>query len=324
MRARSAARSIPVVLTALVVSVSPAARAQDLDLAWDAPAGCPTADDVKSEFRRSLHLAPGHVPPTLSAGAVVDHTGEHWTLHMHIARNGVASDRDIEADSCTSLARAAALILTLALGEGDMGEAPSPAVEPRNEPPPPLPPVAPAAPADTGPSLRRRPLAWSTALDARAAWGPTPGPSLGVASGVDVRGAWWALRARAEASPGASQRPAPGLHTSYEDVGGALSFCVLGSPSSFLLLSVCAGAEATAIHGGSSGGTRGGDAVAPWYAGLGSLRARVPVVDALHLDVGFEIAASITRPRFVVDGLGDVYEVPELSPSIGGGLLYDL
>jgi hypothetical protein len=46
--------------------------------------------------------------------------------------------------------------------------------------------------------------------------------------------------------------------------------------------------------------------------------------DGVHLEVGFELAESLTRPEFTVDGLGDVYVVPELSPSAVVGVSFDL
>jgi hypothetical protein len=305
------------------------AGAQDLDLVWQAPETCPTGEQVKAEFQRSLRLSPGYVPPQLSATAVVDHTGGRWFLHLHTVRNGIEGNREIEADSCTSLARAAALVLTLALGEGDLDQQPAPI----HKEPPPAPPVvapAPVAPAPAPPPhAAHGPLTWSPAVEGRIAWGPLPGPALGVGAGVDLRAKWWELSARAEAWPSVSQSPAPGVQTTFEGAGGGLSFCVLGSPASFVVFALCGGLEASGIYG-DSGGTRAGygtviahPKLAPWYAALTSVRARFPLFDAVHLEVGFELAESLFRPEFAI-GLGDVYVVPELSPSGVVGVSFDL
>ncbi len=126
-----------------------------------------------------------------------------------------------------------------------------------------------------------------------------------------------------------SQAPAPGVQTTFEGAGGGLSFCVLGSPASFVVFALCGGLEAAAIHGDSSGAGPNGTVVpqpklAPWYTALTSVRARVPLFEAVHLDVGFELAEeSLFRPEFKI-GLGDVYVVPELSPSAVAGLSLDL
>jgi hypothetical protein len=314
----------------LWVTTTRRARAQDLDLIWQAPETCPSGDQVKSDFQRSLRLSPGYVPPHLSATAVVDHTGGRWFLHLHTVRNGIEGNREIEADSCSSLARAAALVLTLALGEGDFDQQPAPVIKepapaPSVQAPPPPPPAPPVAPVHAA----HGPLTWSPTLEARAAWGPLPGPALGVGAGVDLRAKWWELSARGVAWPSVSQNPAPGVQDTFEGVGGALSFCVLGSPASFVVFALCGGLEASAIHG-DSGGTRAGygtvvphPKLAPWYAALTSLRVRFPLFDSVHFELGFELAESLFRPEFAI-GLGDAYVVPELSPSAVAGVSFDL
>ncbi len=132
-----------VVASLVCLTTTRRAQAQDLDLVWQAPDTCPTGEQVKAEFQRSLRLSPGYVPPQLAAMAVVEHTGGRWFLHLHTVRNGIEGTREIEADSCTSLARAAALVLTLALGEGDLDQQPAPI----HKESPPAPPIEPPAPA---------------------------------------------------------------------------------------------------------------------------------------------------------------------------------
>lgn len=320
----------------LLLTAAKEGRAQDLDLVWQAPDTCPTGEQVKSEFHRSLRLSPGYVPPRLSATAIVEHTGGRWFLHLHTVRNGIEGDREIEADSCTSLGRATALVLTLALGEGDLDQKPaeeSPtrsdeAQSPKTEPPAAVPMAAgvPAASPDRArPVARHGRLIWAPTLEARTAWGPLPGPSLGVGAGVDLRSTWWALSARVEGWPSVSQNPAPGLQTTYEGLGGALSFCVVDSPSSFVALALCAGVEETVLRGASTGGSPG-PKVAPWTAEVSSLRARLPLFDGVHIELGFELAASpsVFRPSFAVNNFGQVYAVPALSPSGVVGASFDL
>jgi hypothetical protein len=141
---------------------------------------------------------------------------------------------------------------------------------------------------------------------------------------VDVRAKKREVSARAESWPSVNQRPAPDLQTTFAGAGGAVSLCVLGAPARFLVLALCGGMEASGIYGASAGGSQAGWKVAPWYAALTAARARVPLFDGVHLEVGFELAESLFRPRFTVDGLGDVYVVPELSPSAVVGVSFDL
>jgi hypothetical protein len=321
-RGRAAALAIGLVWLARPTE----ARAQELDLTWQAPATCPSADQVKSEFERSVRVRPGRTPPRLTAIAVVEQIRGRWFLHLHTKRDELEGQREIEADSCASLARATALVLTLALGEGDMVEEnaapPAPAPPPAPEPAPAL---APAPARDSVPApVRRRPLVWAVAADARSSWGPLPGRSVGFGAGVDVRAKWWGVKARVESWPGSDQGPAPGLQTHFDGIAGSASLCLLGSPLHVLALSVCAGFQASALRGSSSGATSSETAIAPWYAVLSSVGVRVPVVEPVHIDLAFELATTLKPPRFVVNGLGEVYVVPALVPNAVGGLSVDL
>src|SRR5271170_4461784 len=106
------------------------ARAQDLDLVWNAPAECPTGESVKAQIERAIHLAAGHTLPRLQATADIEPSAGRWVLHLHTVRDGVAGDRDLDSDSCASLARATVLVLSLALGEGDSAQLATPPVPP--------------------------------------------------------------------------------------------------------------------------------------------------------------------------------------------------
>jgi hypothetical protein len=311
------------------VAEARAAEADALDLVWEAPDSCSTGDDVRREFERSTRVLPGRSPPHLSATAHVEARDGRWSLRLHTSRGGVEGDREIEADSCASLTRAAALVLALAYGEGAEPETPAPSEPPAlPTPAPPVPTVARAEPAghDVSPvTPSRTRLAWSVTLDGRVAWGPVPGPAAGAATTLDVRGPWWGVSARVISWPGASGEPVPDLRTHFAGVGGSLSMCLLARPSHDLLFAGCGGLQASALRGTSSGATSPGDAVAPWYAAPAGVRTRVRLFDTLHLEAGFELAASLTRPTFVVSGLSaPVYEVPKVSPSGSLGLSLDI
>jgi hypothetical protein len=96
---------------------------------------------------------------------------------------------------------------------------------------------------------------------------------------------------------------------------------LLGSPSDWFAVAGCAGLQASALRGASSGGSEAGSAVASWYAALPAVRARFRLVGELFMDLGFETAISLTRPRFVITGLTPpAYVVPLLAPSVSAGL----
>jgi hypothetical protein len=336
-----------------LLATARASRADPLDLVWDAPDTCNSGADVRREFERSTSIRPGRSPPHLSARARVEARDGRWVLHLHTLRDGVEGDREIEADSCASLTRAAALVLALAFGEG---------AEPEAAPTPDAP-VAPQAPTTLTMAAKGRAgsdrqenspfarsprasfISWSVTLDGRVAWGPLPGPAAGAATTVDARGRWWGASARVISWPGANGEPEPDLHAHFTGVGGALSLCLLGRPSRAWLLAACAGLQASALRGTSTGATVSDAAVASWLAAIPALRARLRLFGPLHVEAGVEVAASLTRPAFAVcrapsddsnamsqpcsvhgvSGMTQtVYVVPEISPSGSLGLSLDI
>jgi hypothetical protein len=103
-----------------------------IDLAWNAPAECPTRDVVRGELARAL----GPTASGQTAGRVqidVERDADSsWTAKLHIVVRGIASQRSLHAESCETIASAAAVIAEVAL-EGPFHE-PRPAPNlPSNE-----------------------------------------------------------------------------------------------------------------------------------------------------------------------------------------------
>jgi hypothetical protein len=135
---------------ALVVTLlaAPCAAAQDrLELAWEAPPACPTAEAIEGEVAR---LVGGTLPP----GAAIRATGRAsardaggFALYLTTEVDGARGERTLDADRCDELAAAAALILALMIDAEAAMRAepiePSTLALPEPEPPPrPLPSLA--------------------------------------------------------------------------------------------------------------------------------------------------------------------------------------
>jgi hypothetical protein len=354
----AAGRMAGLVSVTLLALAAPARAAPPLELVWDAPPGCPSAGDVRAEFARLAHLAPGRTPPSLSADGRIEARGGRWHLRLRTVRDGLEGERELEAGTCASLAHAATLVLVLALGDGvEETERATPAVvapeEPRARPaprprpaeiapaPPPVPAPAPAAPPPPAPTLTivtspavtpvAPSLVWAVAVEGRAGRGPLSGRGLGYGLGADVgRGRWLAML-RLDAWPTVDEATdASNVRASFTGAGGALSACFVGGRVARLTLAACGGAGVAALRGASSGGLEATSAVAPWYTVVPALRARLRLFRAVHADLRFELPVSVTRPRFAFRYLGDVhapldvYVVPLLAPAAALGLSVDL
>jgi hypothetical protein len=329
----------------LLLFATKAHAAAPLTLTWDAPAGCPTASDVRAEYERLVRSSTGRAVPALTAEAHLEPRGARWVLRLRTVRDGIPGERELEADSCASLGRAAALVMALALGveleDRDLpAVAPRPVEEPRPrtppkprvveappppppapEPPPPPPPppepvaVAPVVVAGPPPPPPAQPLGWDVAVEGRASRGPFAAPAFGVGAGLDVGRGRWLASLRLEAwLPQDETTASPAVQAHSSGLGASLSACGLALRNPRVWVAACLGARGAALRGSSVGAPIDGSAVAPWYAATPALRLRVRVWGRLHVDARGELAVSLNSPFFRVTNLTDVH-VPRLVPA---------
>jgi hypothetical protein len=98
-----------IALTAFVTACPFSANALQLD--WQAPTGCPTAEAVRREIGR---LAGSSESETLTARAVVTPTADaRFQVTIDLA-GSASGHRTLTGDSCRQIARASALIIALA------------------------------------------------------------------------------------------------------------------------------------------------------------------------------------------------------------------
>jgi hypothetical protein len=95
----------------------PTEASSHLELTWVAPDGCPDLDWVTSEIERLLGrpLASVKEPRTKAAATVTEQGPRKWRLRLVTLQNNKAGERELQAEQCRPLARAAALILALSV-----------------------------------------------------------------------------------------------------------------------------------------------------------------------------------------------------------------
>jgi hypothetical protein len=98
------------------------ARAANLQLLWSAPSICPSAEQVRAQVDVLLgNNADDVLTRPLYVAASVRQEGEdRWSLELLWRHSGEDSVRRIEADSCSDLARAAALATALVIAPNAM------------------------------------------------------------------------------------------------------------------------------------------------------------------------------------------------------------
>lgn len=324
-------------------------------LRWDAPASCPSAVQLQASVERNL----GRALDDRDAAALRVDAGAHpradgrWALRLRLTTHepdgaSTTVERALVTDSCSLLADAAALIVTVAIDpeRGMALAAAGPTVADTSEPTPPaavpVPPVAalpaaaasptaaapapatarepPGAPAPP-PPVRKDRLRWTLAAAAGLEVGALPRPTAGVL----VRTGLLAPRLRAEL--GFAHFFEQEVRSSGTDAGGAMRLTagqLWVCPRLFagpVELPLCAGLELGAMRGRGVGLRDPGIDRVPWVAVLAAARVLWAPVRRLALVADVGLAVPLGRVRFVFDDVaGDVHRAAPVGFRGGLGL----
>jgi hypothetical protein len=319
------ARAAEADATTTPASVTP--TAPELALTWQAPPGCPTAADVQTQFGRLLggdaHTPSGkHIAATINVRTPAP---ARWNLELATVLDGAAGRRNLEGDSCASVASAASLILALMIDPA----AAERAVAESTPPPKPAPPTVAVAPrqardADSVPRVRDVVGFARVFAGGVAALLPTPAPAVGIALGARRRriSAELSVLATGEERADAEMPSSVGGDLRLI-VGGARACGALGGRA--VVWSVCAGGELERLSG-----TGFGAEIAPTSksllmgAGTAGLLVSVPVTSTVALALDLDGVARVYRPKMTIDMTNRVFQVPWLSAFAALGVVISL
>jgi hypothetical protein len=351
-------RGLPfLALLALFAHVSKAGAEEvglPLDLDWSAPQECASGEQIRAELGRVARVRPGRSVPRLSARGRIEKVGDSYRLTLRTERSGESGERSLAAKDCRSLEREVTLVLAVAFGEGvelveeDMHEAgsqPGAAPETSAERSPGAggeAAVAAAAPKTATGAPHAAPGTTNTTASperdathdrerqhARIAvfagggvrFNTLPSPASLLVAGVELGWQRFWFEPRFVWLPPVSDTLERGVQARYHGYGGALVACHLVPPFSWSI-SGCLGWEGIALHGSSSGASESDSAVAPLFAAVLGLAWEWPARGFVSLRLEGQLHFAFNEPRFVVEGLGAVHEVPLLSPSLAATLAF--
>jgi hypothetical protein len=308
-------RTLGAVVALALWCVPRTSRAQEgVAFTWSAPAACPTRDEV---LDRALRLRPtlarGGV--ALRATATVTPAARgRWRVRVRTEAGGAAGERSLEGRTCALLADATAVVLALAYDA--LPSAPPAAdhpalpesVEQVDDPESALPrpvviPPPPAAPRrwyDLGLGVAVDPLSFAS-----------PAVSIGVHGALD-RGALRVELALAQTLPTTLAGARAG--TGAELLAATLTAraCVMRVRP--VALGLCGVGTVGVMWGAAFGLQRNDTAAWPWAAAGGGAALRVgPRGGRFAAIAHLEAVAHLTRPRFVVEGVGVTGEVPAVA-----------
>lgn len=254
-----------------------------VDLAWTAPASCPSREAVLAQIER-LAAGPGDAsrPPLDARAEVTEHAPDRFELRLSL--DGV--ERQLEGRTCAELGEATAVIVAIAL---DPEARAAPATKPRE---------------DISTTSLRLALRAFGALDVAAL--PAPSPGLGGAVGLsidDLRieafGAWFSDQRALVASNGDAG-------ADVRLVLGGLRGCytVARDP---LEIGACGGFEAGSLSASAVGVRSPGDGTALWLAPELGVVAAHPFTPQLAIVLDVSVLAPLGREHFELRDVGEVY-----------------
>ncbi len=235
------------------------------------------------------------------------------------------SHREAVASRCESIVGAIALLVaitldpvaiveTIALPEPDAAPPVGPPPTATTEPPPESPPAVVARPSEPEPPPpfdRPAPrLRAALRIDGLVGAGQVPAPSGGVGIALGVEARVWSIAATAAWWPRRDTTPrATGQYAEIQLVTAGVQGCA-GLRRGTLVAAACGGLEAGAMLG------RGREVLAPARRAIPHVaitlgpELRWQPTARFGLVIGVEGVLVVHRPRFAVEGLGDLYVAP--------------
>jgi len=297
----AALASLAATLVAIGEAAPPPADDLALELAWEAPAGCPDLAGERAEIRRRVGASerPTSAQPVAARGEIRADASGGYVLSLRTEVGGIAGERALAGQDCHQLAEAAALVLALLIN-------PMASAQPA---PPAPPPVAPPPPSPSPPAPARQRSGLGLGIDADLAGGVLPGPAGGLAARLFYqRGLIMAVVEIGGFLP--KQKPAPvlpGATASFYRLESALELCAATRPGRRLGGGVCFGGAMVRLYGESAGVSSPGASAAYWFEALLEAAGHVAITSALRLRMAAALHGLGSRPDFAVLGLGSVY-----------------
>ena len=281
------------------VALAPAdARAQPappLSLTWNAPADCPSREDVVASVGRLVAGSTTSDTLEVDARVSIDRRGV-YRARLRTRLRGVRGERSIAAASC---GLALTIDPTIAI-EAPPAPLTAPAEPPATPervdvvpPPPPSPPSPPKIAIVPGAAA---------ALDV----GNLASPAVGAELQLAVTRWWWSVVATAAAFP--SQRasaPTEGRGGRLSLLAAAVRACVGGG--ALLRAEGCAGGELDRMHAEGFGVSSPGAATRVWFAPRVGARLAWRAASFLSVPLTVDVLVPFDRPSFVLENVGTVH-----------------
>lgn len=296
---------------------------ESIELVWNVPDGCPSAEAVLARVRQIAGAGPVNVAPLRAEATIAQQADGQYQMQLVIRAGALFDTRSIEGKACKDLVGAAAVALAVALSSLESAAAGNPAVSEQRAEPQTLqaPPVAPVAGASE-PSPPRR---WHGLLGlplASLGAGPLRESSLGLGLAAGASFDDWRLLAegRLWASRSVTRREL------LDDYGADLrrvTVTLRGCRSVWGSRFEIAPCALVSLHHLTASGR--GPHIAPrspevvWLAAGVGLRARLLLAPWFGLFAAADGEVQLSRPEIDLEGVGTLGRLAPAAATITVG-----
>lgn len=293
-----------------------------VQIAWQGPADCDRGDAVRAKVARLLGGS-AHSGAGIKVFVTVQHEKSgRYVAVLETASTAGGGKKRLEGESCDAIALASSVVIALSLdpnasldAEAPEDAAPQPAPKPKPTPPPmPAPPARPTPPPrEVKPYLHASVGVLLQLLD-----GPVAATGAGV--GVRYRRFGLELGGAVYQSRDVTRSDRPKVGAELRGASGELLGCYAVLPFQLGAVDACPGARLDYLSATAFGVSNPDRAQVLVLSGLGVLRGRLRATSWLSATLDVGAALHPFRPRFVLLGVGDVYETPMFSSFARTGL----
>lgn len=320
----------PLLALSLIAALQPIPTAPQPPVRWNAPAGCPDRTRVRSQIEALLDRP--LASDELRLEGTIEASPSGWRLSLSTQVGTLVDERTLDANDCTVLADAAALVAVVMLdpvkaadrieedaAAAELARQSPPSTEPASAPELPPPNPEPAEDPVVEPKPRYQPLVWAR-LRGGGEYGVVPGGTGSFDLALALGGFGPAQRLRVElAGLYAIGREATSRDGRVRVHLGAVAprFCA-ALPAGPVEIPLCAGVEVGAMRGDDAGGKT---THALWIAGHLEPGVRWSFSERASLWASAQVVVPMRYPKFELrrdDGTQSVYQ-PE--PVAARGLL---
>jgi hypothetical protein len=315
---RSAAAAL-VATTWAGAAIAQSPEPAPLELVWHGPAECERGEAVRAKVLRLLGGRQAALSSVKVTVTVAREAPSRYVARLETVTAQGGGSKRLEGESCDAIALASSVVIALSIDPNaslDAGEPSQTESRPEQRPlPPPRHRPAP------GPQQVREAQPYLHA-SIGVLFGMVGGPSAFSAAGVGVRHRRLSLElGGALYQPRDVTRPdRPKVGAELRLFSGELLGCYAVVPFVLGALEVCPGLRVESLWARSFGVSNPDEGHVLLMAGLAVLRGRLHPTSWLSATLDVGMAARPFHPTFVLLGVGDVYEIPVLSPFARTGL----